>query len=80
MSIDAWIASVQEEVEQSPEFRVLRDMISGWLLSPDRGPLDTRPDWWTTARQRITELGNPERIAHEAGRRYQAALNDWRAQ
>lgn len=78
MSQDAWIADVQAEVEQSSEFRVLRDMISGWYLDPEVGPFTPRPEWIVSAFDRLAVLGDGVRIAEEAGRRYQRALNAWR--
>lgn len=78
MSQDAWIGMVREQIEQSGEFRTLREAISGWFLRPDVDAETPRPEWIGVAFERLAELGNTDTIAHEAGRRYEAALTEWR--
>lgn len=78
MSQDAWIGAVRQQVETSGEFRALREAISGWFLDPAVDAETPRPEWMAVAFERLAELGDAGRIAHEAGRRYEAALTEWR--
>lgn len=78
MSQDLWINQVQQEHETSPEVRVLHAMINDWWSTPGRTATDPVPDWWRPTWDRLEYLCSPVRIAHEAGRRYQSALMEWR--
>lgn len=76
MSQDAWIQQVRAEVEQSPEYRTLYDMVVGWQMG--HALFDERPGWFGPAVRQLAEMVDDAKIAYEAGRRYRAALDIWR--
>ena len=77
MSQDAWINAVRAEVEESPQFRALHDMITGWYLRPHPDIFEPPPAWHDVARAQLATIYSAVGVAEEAGRRYQCALRAW---
>lgn len=79
MSQDAWINSVRQEVETSPAFLAAHEAVSAWQNR--KGLIDffaTMPPEVYAAKLQLEEMSDGRRIAYEAGRRYQQALQEWR--
>jgi hypothetical protein len=76
MSQDLWIANVRAEVEASTEYRRIYDQVIGWQLGHQL--FEERPAWFEPAVRTLSDMVNDARIAYEAGRRYQRALDVYR--
>lgn len=76
MSQDMWIAGVRAEIEATLAYRSLYDRVVGWQLSHD--VFGDRPEWFEPAVRQLADMVNDARVAYEAGRRYQGALDEYR--